>query len=345
MESSMHEIIAALDVVALEQCQNDIFRLIGSEPDWIKRFCLNGACVKQGPELCENLPYLRNFIVDAESFWMENKAGRLKSGVFIEVDLSGKECALEATAVCLGQRRILLIGLLGADHEERTSLLQKARETILIRDWLEEAVRKRTEDIRRREEEIALRLVWASESRHKETGNHVRRIGLYSETLARAIGWESQKVDDIRVAACMHDIGKIGIPDGILCKPGKLSPQEFEIMKSHTEIGAKILKDSDVPLLQMAREIALCHHERWDGSGYPHGLAAYEIPESGRIVAIADVYDALVHERIYKAAVSEEEAVAIMHKEQGKHFDPEILESFLDLLPSFRRIREDFAGS
>ena len=341
----MHDLIAALDIVVMERSDAETFRLIGTVPDWSRRFFPKVTSGQKELRPQKTFLFLENFLIDAESFWIENSTGRLKSGTLVEVDLLGSECAIEASALCLGEKKILLLKLLGTAYEERRALLQKARENTLIRDYLEEEVRRRTADIRRREEEIALRLVWASESRDKETGDHIRRIGLYSEALAKAIGWQGQQVDDIRVAATMHDIGKIGIPDSILRKPGKLLPQEYEIMKTHTEIGAKILEDSDVPLLQMAKEIALCHHERWDGSGYPQGLVREAIPQSARIVAIADVYDALVNDRIYKTAESEEKAVAIMSKEHRTSFDPEILGCFFRLLPDFCRIREEFSGT
>ncbi len=218
---------------------------------------------------------------------------------------------------------------------ERRRLVLQARE---YQEFLEEEVRARTADIRQREEEIALRLVSAAESRDKATGDHIRRIGLYSASLAKALGWEQQRVDDIRVAATMHDIGKIGISDGLMLKPDKFTAEEFEVVKKHTEIGAAILGGSDIPLLQMAEEIALCHHEKWNGSGYPRGLAGEEIPESARVVAIVDAYDAIKEPRVYDPARSEEEALAIMIEERGTHFDPRILDCFARILPEVRCI-------
>jgi len=139
----------------------------------------------------------------------------------------------------------------------------------------------------------------------------------------------------------MHDVGKIGIPDAILQKPGKLTREEFEIMKTHTVIGAKMLAGSESSVLQMAEEIALCHHERWDGGGYPRGLAESAIPETARIVALVDVYDALTHDRVYRAALPETEALAIMEQGQGNHFDPFLFGVFLSLVPEMRRIADE----
>ncbi len=133
--------------------------------------------------------------------------------------------------------------------------------------------------------------------------------------MAKKLGWAPQQVEDISLASSMHDIGKIGIPDRILTKPGKLTPEELEIMKNHTKIGAKILEGSDIPLLQMAKEIALCHHEKWDGSGYPQGLVGEAIPESARIVTIADVFDAITCTRVHKAAEPVEKVVSTARRQ------------------------------
>lgn len=203
---------------------------------------------------------------------------------------------------------------------------------------LEQEVLARTEDIRRREEEITLHLLSAADYRDEETGAHVRRLGLYAMVLARELGWHHGPVEYIRVAAPMHDVGKIGIPDAVLRKPGKLTAEEFAIIKTHPEIGARILGGSDIPLLQMATDIAMFHHEKWDGSGYPRGLQGEAIPEAARIVAVADVYDALVNARIYRPALPEQEALAIMDKGRGSHFDPKIYDAFLRALPLFREI-------
>jgi putative two-component system response regulator len=211
------------------------------------------------------------------------------------------------------------------------------------KEVLEEKVRERTADVRRREEEIALRLITATGCRDGETGAHVKRMGLYSVAIARALGWDEELIDFIKVGAPMHDVGKIGIPDEVLRKPGKLSPAEMAVIRKHPRIGADILSGSDIPLLQMAVDIALCHHERWDGSGYPNGLSGEEIPAAARIVAIADVYDALCHDRVYRKLFSEAEAIAIMDEERGGHFDPMLYDCFRKLLPSIRKIREEWA--
>jgi putative two-component system response regulator len=203
---------------------------------------------------------------------------------------------------------------------------------------LEARVHEQTAVIRRAHEETILRLMCASQYRDEETGAHIRRTGLFSELFAEVLGWPAEQAEAIRMAAPMHDVGKIGIPDAILQKPGKLTPPEFQIMQTHATIGAAMLDGSDSAVLQMAHAIALCHHERWDGRGYPHGLSGPAIPQSARIVALVDVYDALTHDRVYRRAMSEERALALMEEERETHFDPTLWGVFLTLVPELRRI-------
>lgn len=179
--------------------------------------------------------------------------------------------------------------------------------------------------------EVIDRLAIAAEYRDDETGEHIKRVGQTSALLARALRLPSDQVLLIRRAATLHDVGKIGIPESILLKPGRLTPDEFEVMKSHTTIGARILSGGAFPLLQMAEEIALTHHERWDGSGYPRGLRGEAIPLVGRIVAVADVFDILSHPRPYKKAWTADEAIAELQRVAGTHFDPAVVSAFLDL--------------
>jgi putative two-component system response regulator len=233
-------------------------------------------------------------------------------------------------------RNELLINIINALERRRLTLQSKE-----YMRRLEHEVWQRTADIRRREQEVVLRLVAASEWRDDNTGAHIRRIGLYSGVLAQALDLPAPVVETIQLAATMHDVGKIGVPDEVLFKSGKLTVQEMAIMRRHAEIGHRILGRSENPLLQMAAEIALSHHEKWDGSGYPQGLSGSNIPQSSRIVAVADVYDALVHARSYKPAFPEDEAIELMRNEEGKHFDPEVLQSFLEHAGEFRQIRQE----
>ncbi len=234
------------------------------------------------------------------------------------------------------ERNEIIISVVNALERRRLLLLSRHYER-----ELEAKVLQRTEEVRQREEEIILRLLSATGCRDDETGAHVRRIGLYSAEMARALSWSHEGVERIRLAAPMHDVGKIGIPDAILRKPGKLTVDEFEIMKTHAEIGAGILDGSEVPLMKMAKEIALFHHERCDGSGYPRGLTGKEIPVSAAIVAVVDVYDAMVHHRVYRRAIPETQALSIMMAAGGDYFGFRIFECFMDLVPTLGRIRED----
>jgi hypothetical protein len=208
----------------------------------------------------------------------------------------------------------LLAAYISASIDRRASVEELLFEKRRYAGELEQKVRAQTAHIRRAQEEVIHRLLAASQWRDEETGMHVCRVGLLSELLAKAAGWPVAKCDGIRQAAPMHDVGKIGIPDAVLRKPDKLTPDEFEVMKTHTLIGADMLSGSNVPMLQMAREIALDHHERWDGRGYPHGLAGEDVPEGARIVAIVDVYDALTHDRVYRPAMPEEQALSILQQ-------------------------------
>ncbi|NMT62309.1 HD domain-containing phosphohydrolase [Marinobacter orientalis] len=210
------------------------------------------------------------------------------------------------------------------------------------KEHLEAQVRERTHELQETRLEIIRRLGHAAEYRDEETGNHIIRMSKMCVLLAQKLGWPECRCDLILNASPMHDIGKIGIPDAILLKPGKLEPEEWETMKMHAEIGARLLEGNDSELLTMAREIAISHHEKWDGSGYPAGLSGTDIPLSGRIAAIADVFDALTSERPYKHAWKLEDAIALIRDNRGRHFDPELVDLFLADVDSFVRIKNAY---
>lgn len=188
--------------------------------------------------------------------------------------------------------------------------------------------------------QIIERLGRAAEYKDNETGLHVIRMSHYAQTLALAAGWSLASAEELLTAAPMHDIGKIGIPDHILRKNGPLTAEEWEVMRTHPRIGADIIGEHPSSMLRLAREIALHHHEKWDGSGYPHQLRGEDIPVAARIVTIADVFDALTTARPYKKAWSVEDAVAQMHKDKGSHFDPHLVDLFIAALPEILAIRE-----
>ena len=204
---------------------------------------------------------------------------------------------------------------------------------------LEDKVRERTHELNETRMEVIQRLGRAAEYRDNETGLHIIRMSKYSQRLASATGMTDFEAEDILNASPMHDIGKIGIPDSILLKPGKLDANEWDIMQTHTKIGAEILSGHTSSLMKMASEIALAHHEKWDGSGYPNKLQGEEIPLTARIVAIADVFDALTTERPYKKAWTVEDAMKLLHEQKGMHFQADLVDLFTDILDDILLIR------
>jgi len=211
------------------------------------------------------------------------------------------------------------------------------------KDVLDEMVRMRTNELRRTRLQVVQQLGRAAEYRDNETGNHILRMSHISALLAKFIGWNEADCELMLHASPMHDIGKIGIPDHILLKPGKFEPEEWEIMKTHALIGARILEGDDSDLMKCAGEIALSHHEKWDGSGYPNGLSGEDIPLSGRIAALADVFDALTSVRPYKKAWTVEAAVDLIKETSGSHFDPALVTVFLQQLPEILTICARFS--
>ncbi len=208
---------------------------------------------------------------------------------------------------------------------------------------LEEQVRLRTAELYQTRQEVIRRLGLAAEYRDNETGNHIIRMSRYSYLLAIAHGLSENEAEIIANAAPMHDIGKIGIPDRILLKPGKLDAEEWQIMQTHVEIGADILSGSATTLMETARLIALHHHEKWDGSGYPAGLRGEQISIAGRICALADVFDALTSQRPYKPAWTLNAALAFIEVETGKHFDPQLAPLLKDILPEILQVKAEFS--
>jgi putative two-component system response regulator len=204
---------------------------------------------------------------------------------------------------------------------------------------LEAKVRERTRALEDAQIEIIERLAMAAEFRDDNTGQHTQRVGQAAALVAQQLGWSDSQVNLIRRAAPLHDVGKIGVPDHILLKPGRLTPEEFEVIRTHTNIGARILSGSRFPLLQMAEQIALSHHERWDGDGYTPGLKQELIPLPGRIVAVADVFDALTQQRPYKPAWPLGDAFSEIHRQRGQQFDPRVAEAFLRVMEATRVTR------
>jgi len=228
------------------------------------------------------------------------------------------------------------------DHRERLAQTVLER-TVALRETI---TRLETSDaeLRRLREETIRRLSWAAEFRNQETGEHIVRMSLYCALLARLAGLDAERAEMIRIASPMHDVGKIGIPDRIMLKPGRLTEDERKVIETHTEIGHRILAGSGVELLDFAAELALTHHERIDGTGYPRGLAGDAIPIEGRIVAIADVFDALTSDRVYRPAHQPDEARALMLEGRGTQFDATLLDLFFDAFDDVLAIRRSAAS-
>ncbi len=205
---------------------------------------------------------------------------------------------------------------------------------------LESMVLERTRSLVEAHRNALMQLGRAAEFRDNETGLHIERMSRYSALVWKQLGLPEADIEDFRLAAGMHDLGKIGIPDHILLKPGKLNDEEWAVMAKHPEIGAKIAGKASSNLIMMTQQIALTHHEKWNGRGYPHGLQGEEIPLVGRIVALPDVFDALTSVRPYKPAWSVEKAMELIRSEKGEHFDPEVVDAFVAVLPEILALKE-----
>ncbi len=221
-------------------------------------------------------------------------------------------------------------------------LLRRTQETLKNQNIiLREKVRERTEELEKTQIEIVDRLGLASEYRDEETGNHVKRISEYCRYLGNSAGLSPDGCDMLALSSTLHDLGKIGIPDGILLKPSSLTEDEWTIMRKHTTIGAKLLSGSNSKLLHMAESIALTHHEKWDGTGYPMGIKGDAIPLVGRITGLCDVFDALMSERPYKRAWPLDKTLDEINKEAGHHFDPELVKHFNDLIKKMKIVVDE----
>jgi cyclic di-GMP phosphodiesterase len=246
----------------------------------------------------------------------------------------------------------LLINVANALHRRRAELqtqrlMQRLQTTVDERSGeLEEAL----QDLELSETKVwvsqaetIFRLARIVEFRDEETGQHLHRMSSYCEILARRTGFTAQHCELIRLASQLHDVGKVAVPDSILLKRGKLTGEEFEVIKSHAETGFQMLSGSSSEVVQLGALIARTHHERWDGKGYPRGLAGEDIPPEGRIAAVADVFDALTSDRVYRSALPVGSAIELMYEERGAHFDPELFDAFVQSLPEVEAIRRAYA--
>ena len=226
-------------------------------------------------------------------------------------------------------------------------------------DFLEQEVARRTQELSDAQDVIILAMTSLAETRDSDTGNHIRRTQHYVKALAQALTehprfknrLSPQVIDVLFKSAPLHDIGKLGIPDRILLKPSGLSREEFDIMKTHTTLGFEAIEQAEralgtsVPFLKTAKEIALSHQEKWDGGGYPQGLKGDAIPMSARLMAVADVYDALISQRVYKPALPHDRAVQIIFQGRGSHFDPDMVDAFIEIQHEFDAIAQRYKNS
>ncbi|MFH2012938.1 MAG: HD domain-containing phosphohydrolase [Pseudomonadota bacterium] len=215
--------------------------------------------------------------------------------------------------------------------EQNVKIMSYAQDLALSHDNLKKAYK-----------EAIHRLAIAYEYRYEDASKHLKRMSSYSSIIAKELGFDDKEIDLLLYASPMYDLGKIGIPDSILFKQDKLTPEEFNIVKTHCSIGAEILAGSESDVIKMAEQIAKSHHEKWDGTGYPYGLRGEEIPLVGRITALADVFDALTTKRPYKTAFSNERAYSIIREERGKHFDPQVVDAFFNVLDEVAEICKNF---
>jgi len=231
-----------------------------------------------------------------------------------------------------------------SEKEKRRELEVANRQLVKFADDLNKTVldlKSANQELQESYLDTIHRLALAAEYKDEDTGDHIVRMARYCALIAERLGLPPKEVRNILYAAPMHDVGKIGIPDNILLKPGKLTDEQFDKMKTHTNIGAKILANSKADILRIAQEIAISHHEKWNGRGYPQGISGKEIPLVGRIVGITDVFDALTSKRPYKDPYPVEVALDIIRKERGEHFDPEVTDVFLKNIDGILRIREE----
>jgi HD-GYP domain-containing protein (c-di-GMP phosphodiesterase class II) len=279
----------------------------------------------------------------------DKMGGRVELAVLKRGDHFGEMSFIDgqprsASVVAMKTCRLLRI----PRHEFQTLIGQHPRIVFGLMQGLSATIRKVTrqledlvfmfthEELQNAHLDTIRRLAMAAEYKDDNTGSHLERVGRISELLARGLGLSETEVSDIRHAAPMHDIGKIGIPERILLKPGKLEPHEWATMQTHTLIGGRILSNPVSNLMRRAREIALSHHERFDGKGYPNGLKGEKIPLSARIVGLADVFDALISERPYKPPYTAEQAGELIRAQRGRHFDPKLVDLFEKLFDAFR---------
>jgi putative two-component system response regulator len=269
----------------------------------------------------------------------------------LELAVSAIELGAYGYIIKPAEQGELLINVVNALHRRRLELDSRQ-----LLDSMHKAVVDRSQELAQALQDLQLSetRVWSSQAetilrlarlveyRDEETGQHLQRMSSYCEILARQCGLDADGCEQVRLASQLHDVGKVAIPDAILLKPGRLTEREFATVKTHSEIGYEMLAGSSSEVVQVGATIARSHHERWDGGGYPRALAGEEIPQEGRIAAIADVFDALSSDRVYRPAFPPKVAIDMMRAERSAHFDPELLDAFLVALPEVEQVRHAY---
>ncbi len=319
LKEAGHEVIETCDgVEALEAIKNNLADVDMLITDWSMPNMNGLELAQKVRELTAGQQYIYIIMLTARTDNDDKFEGFSKGGVddYIVKPFEGDELLLR---VQVGGR------LVEADRQQRH-----------LNQNLQQIVDEQTAIIKQSQTEIVNRLLYALESRDGETGGHVFRIGLMSAQMTRLLGWDEEYVEIMESAAPLHDLGKIGISDGVLRKPGKLTEEEFRMIQTHSAAGAKLLSNSVNAIIRMGEVISHFHHENWDGSGYPLGLEGDQIPIEARIVSIVDVYDALMSDRVYRPGLPEPQVIEMLKEYSGTKFDPQLLEIFLDNLQSIK---------
>ncbi len=310
-----HEVIECVNgQEALDVISNDIKNVDMLITDWMMPVMDGIELAKKVRRLSKDSHYIYIILLTGRSESADKIEG-FSQGEVDDYIVKGSEGAELQMRIQVGNR------VIDAEHQLRH-----------MNENLQSLVQEQTATIRDAQEEIVRRLFTALELRDGETGEHVQRIGLISACMGKLLGWDEERISVIRSAAPLHDIGKIAIPDSVLRKPGRLTEDEFDIIKTHAAVGADMLLNSQNPVIKMGECIARNHHENWDGSGYPQGLRGEEIPLEARVVSIADVFDALLSDRVYRAGLPEGKVIEILQHNSSKSFDEKLLKVFLDNL-------------
>lgn len=335
-EVILADVFMALETVVVERLDDGCFQIIGSTPDWFRLIFQEADSGEKKLTLNNNSHFLENFMVDAENFWLEKGAGQLRSGPWTESDPSGNNITLEAAAISAGKRNILLIEQGRYAQDEKRYLIQKGRELRLDHRRLEQVVAERTAKLlntmkkhQKALDGIIQAVALTIESRDPYTAGHQKRVSKLVCGISEELSLSEREIEGFRLAAIIHDLGKISSPADLLSKPGKLTENEFNLIKDHPQVGYDILKDMEFPW--PIAQLILQHHERLDGSGYPLGLSGQDILLGARIIAVADVVEAMSSQRPYRLPLGIKKALKEITDNREVLYDGEVVDACLKL--------------